>query len=254
MTRVQEIYEFIDTKAPFSTALSFDNVGLLVGDQDHFVEKCLVSLDITRSVIEEAAEYGAQLIVSHHPVIFDSIFALSKQHPAYWLAKYEIAAICAHTNFDMAQQGVNYWLARRLQLQNVRAGACEDTGLPQSLMGELREPMDSDVFANYVKQRLNCGGVKYTKGTQTIQTVGLCSGSGADFLEVSCTLGAQAFVTGETKHHQLISAKEMGITLVDAGHFCTEDIAMEPLKEMLAAAFPNVLFEKSGQQDPVNYL
>jgi GTP cyclohydrolase I len=117
MATTGDIYAFIDGFAPFQTAMSFDNPGLLVGDDNTEVTTALLSLDITPEVVREAAELGAQLIVSHHPVIFHPLKKLSKGSVPYLLAQHSITAICAHTNLDMAAGGVNDCLAERLGLK-----------------------------------------------------------------------------------------------------------------------------------------
>lgn len=253
---VGDIYAEIDSFAPFDTAMDFDNVGLLVGSPDTRVANVLLSLDITPDVVLEAAEQGTELIVSHHPVIFDPLRRIVPDSAPYLLARHGIAAICAHTNLDLAPGGVNTCLARRLGLENIRAireyGAAR---LPEGLLGELDRAYPPEKFASFVKRSLCCGGLKYTHGNRPVHTVGLCSGAGADLLFDAAALGADAFVTADTKHHQLLAAVQVGITLVDAGHFSTEDVVIPPLLERLRLRFPGVAFRKSEKmQDPVRYL
>ena len=122
MNSISNIYDYIDSFAPFQSAMSFDNAGLLVGDSKAEVKTAVLSLDITPAVVREAVKLGAQLIVSHHPVIFDPLKSISTDSAPYLLAQHGIAAICAHTNLDMAVGGVNSCLAECLELQNVRMG------------------------------------------------------------------------------------------------------------------------------------
>jgi len=254
MTTTGDIYRFLDDFAPFRTAMEYDNVGLLVGDSDTAVHNVLMSLDITSLVVREAAENHAELIISHHPVIFNPIKSLATTDIPYLLAKSNIAAICSHTNLDMAQGGVNTCLAERLQLTDVQM-LKEHNGLSEGLIGKLSREYTPQDFAAFVKSELHCGGLKYVDGGRPIQTVGLCGGAGADLLCDAAALGADAFVTADTKHHELIQAAQLGVTLVDAGHFNTEDVVILPLLNMLANQFPNVTFQKSQQMyDPVKYL
>ena len=121
MARICDIYDIINSAAPFDSQMAFDNSGLLVGDRVTEVTRALICLDITREVIDEAAAMNANLIISHHPVIFDPIKSMSSRDPAYLLAKNGIAAICCHTNLDISPVcGVNAALANRLGLKNVR--------------------------------------------------------------------------------------------------------------------------------------
>ena len=123
MATVKEIYQSIDQWAPFATQMDFDNSGFLVGRGSAVVDKVLVALDITRTVIEEAEQLGAQLIVSHHPVIFRPLKSLTDGdltgENVLRMAEKGIAAICAHTNLDAAQGGVNCRLAQKLELTDI---------------------------------------------------------------------------------------------------------------------------------------
>ncbi len=257
MITAGDIYTYIDSFAPFHSAMSFDNPGLLVGDFNAPVGTALLSLDITPAVVREAARLGAQLVISHHPVIFQPLKRMDSDSAPYLLAKNGIAALCAHTNLDMTPDGgVNACLAARLELQNVRMlREYESSGLPEALMGETVHPYSPRVFAEFVKQVLHCDGLRYTDGGREITRVGLCSGGGADLLYAAGENGCQAFVTGESKHNILLDAENIGVTLVDAGHFYTEDIVMLPLLSRLAKQFPDLRFIKSEQMhSPAKYL
>ncbi len=256
MALTGDIYQDIDSFAPFCTAMEFDNPGLLVGDFKTEVDTVLLSLDITPAVVREAAELGAQLIVSHHPVIFHPLKNISSDSVPYQLAAKNIAAICAHTNLDMAAGGVNSCLAQRLQLKNVATlKEYENSGLAEALVGETDRAFSPREFASFVKEALRCDGLRYTDGGKVITKVGLCGGGGADLVYAAAESGCQAFVTGESKHNILLDAENIGITLVDAGHFATEDVVILPLLRRLQSKFPTVRFLKSAQMhSPAHYL
>jgi GTP cyclohydrolase I len=256
MVLTGDIYTFIDSFAPFDSAMSFDNPGLLVGYSGTPVETAVLSLDITPEVVHEAAELGAQLIISHHPVIFTPLKNIATLSAPYLLARYGIAAICAHTNLDMAQGGVNTCLAERLELNHIRMlKEYETSGLPEALVGETSHAFSPREFAEFVKTALGCDGLRYTDGGRKITQVGLCSGGGADLVYPAAEYGCQAFVTGESKHNILLDAENMGVTLVDAGHFHTEDIVIPPLVRKLEHQFPALHFVKSVRMhSPANYL
>ena len=156
----------------------------------------------------------------------------------------------------MAQGGVNTCLAERLQLKNVRMlKEYEHSGLPEGLIGETGHPYTPEEFAAFVKDALGCDGLKYVNGGKTITTVGLCGGAGADLTPDAAEQGAQAMVTADTKHNQLLDAEDMGITLVDAGHFFTEDVVVAPLMERLQNRFPEVKMAKSVRaHSPARFL
>jgi dinuclear metal center YbgI/SA1388 family protein len=238
---VGDIYDAIHEMAPFDTAMDFDNVGLLVGHRDQVVSTALLALDITPEVLQEAYANNAQLVISHHPVIFDPLKQLTYNHPAYMLAAMHLSAICAHTNLDMAAEGVNAVLARKLGLVNVtgieKYGDCDE-----ALMGELQTDMAPEGFAAYVRDCLDCGSVQLVNGGKTVRKVALCGGAGGSLLGSALRAGADAFVTGEAKHNQMLDAKAAGLTLVAAGHHHTEQPVMENLQKILAQKFPQVEF------------
>lgn len=256
MTTVGEIYQYIDSFAPFGTAMDFDNCGLQVGNGETEVRTVLLSLDITPDVVREAAGRKAQLIVSHHPVIFNPLRSLRPGTSPYLLARYGIAAICAHTNLDLADGGVNTCLASRLGLKNVKAVVTDKpSGRPAALAGETEHEYEPREFAEFVKRSLGCDGLFYADGRQKISCVGFCSGAGSEYVYDAAACGCQAFVTGEAKHHELTDAENMGVTLVAAGHFYTEDVVISPLTERLRQAFPKVEFwESEKSHSPAKYL
>ena len=256
MAKVSDIFELIDSFAPFESAMDFDNVGILVGDKNAEVKRCLVALDVTNSVINEAKLLKATLIISHHSVIFNAIKTLSINSIPYALAQNEISVICAHTNLDMAPFGVNTCLAKALSLRNLKALSYYDSGqgaLPMGLVGELERDFWGADFAEFVKFRLNCAGVRYTNLNKTIRKVAVCSGAGGDLIDEAISQNVDAFVTGEIKHHEILSAVKNGICVV--GHFKSEDIVIAPLVEKLSERFKNVEFFKSKTcTDTVEYI
>ncbi len=256
MTTVGDIYRFIDGFAPFRTAMDFDNSGLLAGERETGVQTVLLSLDITPDVVKEAARLPAQLIVSHHPVIFHPLRSLRPGTAPYLLARCGIAAVCAHTNLDLAPGGVNSCLAARLGLHGLRAvHTCGGTGLAEAVAGETDRAYAPREFAEFVKRALGCDGLFYADGGRPVTRVGLCGGSGSNYVYEAAEQGCQAFVTGEAKHHELTDAENLGVTLVAAGHYYTEDVVIRPLLERLKKAFPDVAFRRAeASHCPAKYL
>jgi dinuclear metal center YbgI/SA1388 family protein len=235
MTTIRDIVRYAGELAPFSLADDWDNVGLLVGDENVEVNTVLLALDITPAVIREAHEKGASLIVSHHPVIFDPLRSLTPDEPAYQLAQYGIAALCLHTNLDRAEQGVNTALAEAIGLTNT-------VFYPDDyiLVGDPLTEMSADDFARHIKERLRAPSVRYTDGR--VSRVAVSSGGGGEGVTLAEQYGFDAFVTGELKHHHYNYAISHGIAAFDAGHFSTEDVVIRPLCERFAAHFPEVRF------------
>lgn len=255
MATVQGIYDFLDKMAPFESAMDFDNCGILVGDKNRFVKRVILALDITTDVVYEAQKMNAELIISHHPVIFKGIKNLEFNTPISLLCKFGISAICAHTNLDLAKEGVNFHLAKKIGLENLSSLAIEnDCSL--GLIGDLSISLNCKEFAKMVKEKLDCNGVRYTfKNNCKINRVAVCSGSGGEFVELAKNLGADAFVTGEIKHSQILKANEIGLMVVDAGHFKTENVVIKPLAEILQKKFAHIEFNMSETcLDYVEYL
>lgn len=254
MCKVKDIYSFLDRLAPFSTQCAWDNAGLLVGDANASVQKIGLCLDITSPMIEQAAALGISLMVSHHPVIFTSIQQVHTTSPVHALIRHGISAICAHTNLDLASGGVNDTLARQLGLLDICPLADTADALPLGRVGRLAQPLSPRALAQKVKSDLTCGGVRFVKGRSPIETVAVCGGAGADLLDAAAAAGADALITGEAKHHELLLAQQLGLTLIDGGHFCTEHGVLYPLKEKLAAAFPACEVYILQEAEPASYL
>ena len=157
MTSVKSIYEYINTFAPFETAMSFDNVGILIGDKNAHGNEILVALDATKAVIDEAVRKNIRIIVTHHPVIFNPIKSLSSDSIPYLAAKYGISIISAHTNLDIAENGVNDTLALSIGV-NIQKRFVEDC----TLYGELDREMSCREFAESIKNSLGLKGLRFT--------------------------------------------------------------------------------------------
>lgn len=256
MARVKDFFDCIDRMAPFHTQLDFDNAGLLVGREDAQVDRVLVALDITTAVIREAIELGAQLIVSHHPVIFNPIKSVTTADTTgervLLLAEHGIAAICAHTNLDAAEGGVNDLLAQAIGLTDVEQlhqDGVDEQGRAYGIgrVGQLadRETLDAKDFAMKVKAQLGASGVRYADAGRPVCRVAVGGGSCGSMLADAVHAGCDTFVTADVKYDVFLEAKELGINLLDAGHFATEDVVVGPLAEKLRQAFPDIVVTKS---------
>lgn len=252
MAKVKDITDFFEGFAPVCTAMEFDNVGLLAGDKNTEISRVLLSLDITAEVVEEAAEKNCELIISHHPVIFRPLKRLDTRSAAYQLAKHGIAAVCMHTNLDVSPEfGVNTCLAEAIGVKNLRKSDLDD----YLFIGGLDEGTDILSFAKHVKSALNCEGLRYTGVNPTVKTVAVASGAGGSGVIAAAEEGADAFVTGEIKHHDINEANALGVDIIDVGHFKSEDIVILPLKKRLEEAFPDIIFTKSQVYgDKIKYL
>lgn len=248
MTKVINVCQCIDAFAPFETQWDLDNSGFQVGRRDREVTRILVSLDITREVVEEAAQLDAQLIVAHHPVIFHPVKSVIDGAPTgeilLALIEHKIAAICAHTNLDAAHGGVNGCLARALELSEIGqlCQAGEDSqGRPYGIgrTGTVHRPgLTAGEYAAFVKERLGSACVRFVDGGRPVQRVAVGGGACGSMIEDAVARGCDTFVTADLKYNQFLDAKALGLNLLDAGHFPTENVVCAPLAGRLAKAFP----------------
>lgn len=246
--KVKEIYDFLDFIAPFDTAAEWDNCGLSVGSLDNDVTKVLVALDVTEDVIKKALETGAELVITHHPLIFNPVSQIDSDSLIYKAVKSGITFISSHTCLDKAIGGVNDCLARKVGVKNIRSSNVD--GFLK--IGEI-EPCKASDFAGIIKEALG-GKVAFTDRNKIIKNVALCSGSGGDLIEAAAIEGADALLTGEAIHHEYLEAKRLGVVLFDAGHYETEVIVCEFLKNVLSVQFDGLSVEVFDSNDFVNYI
>ena len=249
MATVADILKYIESIAPPYMAESWDNVGLLCGRKEKPVKKLLVALDPFASVIEEAIREGADLIVTHHPLIFrDNLMAVNEDTQTgenlLTLMEHGIAAINAHTNLDLAPGGVNDILAATLGLEAVQLIRPEGTDAEGRPYGLLRCGTVSDqtleAFLGHVKDALDCDGLRYVNCGKPVHKVAVGGGSCADGMFEVREAGCDTFVTADVKYNQFRTAFELGLNLIDAGHFHTENPTMRILAAKLREAFPDV--------------
>ena len=245
---VKDVLTHLDNLAPAAMKLDFDNVGLLVGRAAREVCRVLVALDITEAVIDEAIDLGAQLIVAHHPIWLEPLRQVTDcnqtERKILKLARQDMAAICMHTNLDASTGGVNDVLAEALGLSDTSILLPVGTldGLPYGLgrVGVLSAPMTMPDFLAQVKAGVKSEGLRYYDAGRPISRVGVMGGSGSDQLQAAILAGCDTYVVGEAKYHAFLEARERGINLVEADHYCTENLICEPLRTSMQGAFPEM--------------
>lgn len=245
MTTVKNIYDYINSIAPYDTQEEWDNSGHLIGDFRKEVKKAVLALDATKSVCAFAKDVGADLVITHHPIIFGGIKSVKSDTAVYALANAGIAHLCAHTNYDSAQGGINDNLAEILGLQNSRH--IENSFL---VVGELENPMSIDDFAAFVCEKLDCSGIRYTDTDKIISKVAVGGGACGEYINIALE-NADCFVTGDLKYHEMLDAAENGGCVIGAGHFETENAAFLMLKNKLSGIFTDVEFTVAPQENPV---
>ena len=245
--KIREIYDFIDSVAPYSTQLEWDNSGLMCGDINGETETVMVCLDCTNEVIEQAIEEeGCKLIICHHPLIFSPLKTIEAGTPVYNAIKNGITVISAHTNLDMADGGVNDALCEELELKNVQKLFAD--GVPLMRMGEAEE-QPAVPFAAYVARRLRCFAPVYDSG-RAVKKVAVCGGAGGEYIADAFNAGCDTFITGEAKHHECLEAKRLGINLIIPGHFSTEVVVLTKLCYKILCAFPELRTQIARGENP----
>ena len=240
--KCQQAMEALERIAPKRLAEEWDNPGLLLGSPAQEVHKILTCLDVTDEVVEEAISQGADMIVAHHPLIFKGIKKLRTDLPLgarlQKLMVHGIAVAAAHTNLDTAEGGVNDVLARLIGLTDIQsfAGKAEEGEDPTlGRIGYLPEAVSIEDFARQVKEALPVDYVRLVKAdAKMVKKVALCSGAGSEFIAKAAFLGADAYVTGDVKYHEAQQAVEMGLHVIDGGHFGTEFPVAAVLRDRLA--------------------
>lgn len=261
MATVKEICNYINELAPFRLQMSFDNAGFLVGRGDREVTSVLVSLDVTEPVAREAAERGCQLVVAHHPVIFEPARSVTDEtvtgRTLLALAEQEIAAICAHTNLDAVAGGVNDCLAQALGLTAVgqlHPDGVDDHGAAYGIgrVGMVHQSgLSAAQYAAFVKEQLSAASVRFVDTGRPVERVAVGGGSCGSMLADAAAAGCDTFVTADVKHSQYLEARAMGINLMDAGHYATENVVCGPLARQLAQRFPQLrVLESQVHHEP----
>lgn len=228
--RVRDIAELMEQLAPQRLAEAWDNVGLLTGSGRKPVSKILVTLDVTQKVIEEAVRKKADLVISHHPVIFRPVKAVNDES---WvtsivmeLLRADIPVFCAHTNLDKACGGMDDALAECLGLVDIKPLTYADNDPAQPLFGRigtLPESVSLREYLNKTKSLLGAVNVSYTGDeNKEVRVVASCAGAGGDFLTEAAKAGADLYITGELKHHDAVAARDLNIAAAVFGHYTTE--------------------------------
>lgn len=239
MIKVADILALLEKAAPLHLAEGYDNVGHIVGREEAKVTKVLVALDITGAVIDEAQKWGAELIVSHHPVIFGERKRITDSDVTgeliLRLCESRIAAICMHTNLDSAAGGVNDILAAKLGIDVEGAvEALEDGMTGGGRYGEISAETSLDAFLKTVCTALSTKGVRYHDAKIPVRKVAVGGGSCGSYVLAAKSLGCDTLVTADVKHNQMLDAAHIGLNVIDAGHFATEDIVCPYLAELIS--------------------
>lgn len=248
MPTISAIYRHLNTVLPTSLSCDWDNDGLMVcASPEKEVKKILLALDVTPAVAEYAVKIGADLIISHHPLIFSGIKRMDghdgTSRKVISLIQNDIAVMSFHTRLDAADGGVNDILASLFSLSNVeKFGVDGDTA---ARIGTLPKPMAFEDFCRLVKDTLGASSVCGAKGGETVSRLAVLGGSGKDYIRKAQKMGADTYLTGEVNYNYLLEAAENGLSVITAGHYHTEAPS--------AAFFEKTLTEKFGEFEFVRF-
>ena len=279
--KLKEIKSFLEGMAPLAVQESWDNSGLQIGCSDKDIHKVMVCLDLTEAVLDEAEAIGADLVISHHPLIFKGLKSISgstyQERCVRKAILSDIAVYSAHTSLDNILGGVNHKIASLLGLSSLRwldsgesaegcdekcGGAAEKScgegaegkcggadavarASGSGLIGELKEPVAAAEFLHTVKTIFDVKALKHSplSSTTTIRSIALCGGAGAFLLPQAVAKGADCFISGEFHYHDYF---DPGTLLIELGHYESEQFTQDLLKESLEKAFPGLEIVKTS--------
>lgn len=258
---ISDVVDFLNEKYPFDKQEKWDNSGYLVESSSLECSKILLALDITNEVVTEADNKGAELIISHHPVIFDPRKKIIRDDPVYRLIQGGIGAICMHTNLDIAKGGTNGVILRKLSERAELEGShepFEELGNDSELgwIIELKKKISTKELALICKNIFGCEYVRATNDSnKMLSRIAFCSGSGGSMLNEAIRKNCDILITGDVKHDVWIDALNRGISVLDCGHFHTENIVLWELRRTLEEKFPQLDIEIAGRSvDPCIYI
>lgn len=245
--KCKDIIRKIEEKYPVSFAENWDNPGLLVGDEEREIKKIFLALDVTDETLEAAVWAGANLILTHHPLIFSGIKKVTADdfigRRIIRLIENRMCAYAMHTNFDVL--GMAEFSADLLKLSNrkILDVTYEKEGRTEGIgrTGDLPWAMTLKECGQFVKEQFSLPFVKIYGNPETMVTqAAVCTGSGKSFIDQVLNSGAQVYITGDVDYHSAINASAQGLCVIDAGHYGTEYIFMEYMKKELAELLPEL--------------
>lgn len=241
----KEIVQVIEAAYPREAALDFDNVGLLAGRAEKEVKRVYIALDATDAVIDRAVEEGADMLITHHPLIFSPLKKVTDEdfvsRRVVKLIQNDISYYAMHTNYDvlgMAELAEKILGIRNTEVLDI---TMEKDGKPEGIgrIGELEKPMTLEECCVYVKHKLNLGSLKVFGDMQAeVSRLAISPGSGKTAIAAAIAKGADVLVTGDIGHHDGLDAVEQGLAVIDAGHYGTEYIFIDDMRRFLEDKLP----------------
>ena len=256
--KVSDIISVIEEFAPVHNQEKWDNCGLCIGSEDDETRGVLIGLDCTEDLVDEAVARGADMIVTHHPLIFGGLKKISPSDPVgaavIKAVRNGIAVYCAHTSADKVPAGVSGAMAERLGLVNVNILDQESEGVGLGVIGEFPEAMGAEEAVALVKERFNLRYVRCSRLLEEpVKTVAMCGGAGSSLIGKAMEKGAQLYLSGDISYHHFSTPK--GFMLMDVGHYESEIGIVDILFSLIRKKFPNfaVLITQNLNSNPIFY-
>lgn len=258
--KAKEIINILNSFADPKLIDSWDNTGFQIGNYETEISKILVSLDLDETIVNKAISEGYQMIVTHHPLIFKPLKDINSSsylgRLIMKLISNDIAVYSAHSNLDLAYGGVNDELASVLGLNNTKP--LTELIIDEKLYGYGRvgtvDEIETIVFLNKLKINLSVEDIRvYGDINKKVSRIAVCGGSGGDFILDAYKMGAEVFITGDIKYHEAQMALQLGLIVVDAGHFHTEKIILPKIKEIILKDIRENIIIEVIQETTVSY-
>ncbi len=258
--KASDIAKIVEDFAPLTLQESYDNSGFAVGNPEREVVGVLLTVDITESVIYEAIDLGANMIISHHPIIFNPLKRLTSsnyvERCVELAIKNDIILYAAHTNLDSAPMGMSWYLGEMLSLRNkmVLAPRSADQGVGFGVVGDIEES-STEEYVKYVGRQLGCTSLRCSdRATEFCRRVAICTGSGGSLMEAARVVGADLYITADLRYNDFMTPSGE-FTVVDVGHYESEYCAIEILFDILSKKIINFAVHKSlYTRNPINYV
>lgn len=254
--KIYELVEYLKELANPQKSLSWDNCGLQVGDLNSNVSKISIALTPSIEILEKAIENKSDLLITHHPMIFKAVKSIDNNtvigKSIHIAIKNNLTIYSIHTSFDSASTGLNYEIAKKLNLENI---SIFDDESSIGTIGDFSTPLKLKTIIENVKSILNLEHFTYVGDTEKdISKVAICTGSGSSFLNLAKEKNADLYITGDIKYHNAIDAKELDLALIDAGHHGTEILAVPFISNYLKQKFNNLEIFELLEKDPFSYI
>lgn len=256
--KVKDITDVIESFAPLSIQEKWDNSGLCIGSPSQDVSSAILALDCTPELVDEAVRAGADMIITHHPLIFSGLKKISGDDPVgetvMKAVRAGIAVYAVHTNADKVIAGVSGAMAKKLGLCNVSVLEPDSDGFGLGVVGEWTDGKTAEEAVGFVKDRFGLKSLRTSRPSEgRIFKVAACGGSGSSLIEAAENAGAQLYVTGDISYHHFFTKK--GFMLMDIGHYESERDIVDILFSLLRKNFPTfaVRITENLNSNPIYY-